>query len=63
MLSITFFDNGRYSYCYFSSYCIDEESKLMSLMECEETGVTHYLKKSLNKAAIQQVMDDVRNGI
>ncbi len=29
----------------------------------EETGVAHYLNSSLNKAAIQQVMDDVRNGI
>src|SRR5574344_1132822 len=26
-------------------------------------GVAHYLNSSLNKAAIQQVMDDVRNGI
>ncbi|EFZ37701.1 ATP-dependent DNA helicase RecQ [Hoylesella oralis ATCC 33269] len=28
----------------------------------EEEGVAHYLNSSLNKAAIQQVMDDVRNG-
>ena len=28
----------------------------------EEVGVTHYLNSSLNKAAIQQVMDDVRSG-
>ena len=29
----------------------------------EETGVAHYLNSSLNKAAIQQVMDDVRSGV
>ena len=29
----------------------------------EETGVAHYLNSSLNKASIQQVMDDVRNGV
>ena len=28
----------------------------------EEVGVAHYLNSSLNKAAIQQVMDDVRSG-
>ncbi|MFC2701053.1 DNA helicase RecQ [Segatella oris] len=28
----------------------------------EEIGVAHYLNSSLNKAAIQQVMDDVRSG-
>ena len=28
----------------------------------EEDGVAHYLNSSLNKAAIQQVMDDVRQG-
>lgn len=28
----------------------------------EEEGVAHYLNSSLNKAAIQQVMDDVRSG-
>ena len=28
----------------------------------EEFGVAHYLNSSLNKAAIQQVMDDVRSG-
>ena len=28
----------------------------------EEEGVAHYLNSSLNKAAIQQVMDDVREG-
>lgn len=28
----------------------------------EESGVAHYLNSSLNKAAIQQVMEDVRNG-
>lgn len=28
----------------------------------EESGVAHYLNSSLNKAAIQQVMDDVRCG-
>jgi ATP-dependent DNA helicase RecQ len=29
----------------------------------EETGVAHYLNSSLNKASIQQVMDDVRSGV
>ena len=28
----------------------------------EETGVAHYLNSSLNKAAVQQVMDDIRSG-
>ena len=28
----------------------------------EESGVAHYLNSSLNKSAIQQVMDDVRSG-
>ena len=28
----------------------------------EEEGLAHYLNSSLNKAAIQQVMDDVREG-
>lgn len=28
----------------------------------EEVGVAHYLNSSLNKAAIQQVMDDMRSG-
>ena len=29
----------------------------------EESGVAHYLNSSLNKASIQQVMDDVRSGV
>ena len=29
----------------------------------EESGVAHYLNSSLNKASIQQVMDDVKSGV
>ena len=29
----------------------------------EQPGVAHYLNSSLNKAAIQRVMDDVRSGV
>jgi ATP-dependent DNA helicase RecQ len=57
VLSITIIDDGRNSYRYFPSYCLDEESGI-----CEEDGVAHFLNSSLSKAAIEDVKNDVLSG-
>lgn len=62
MLSIAIAYYGRYGDCYIAAHSSYENQVDVINGLSEEPGVAHYLNSSLNKAAIQQVYKDVREG-
>lgn len=62
MLSAPVAHHGGHGYRRVAAHRVDENQVDVVNGLSEESGVAHYLNSSLNKAALQQVVDDVHSG-